>query len=73
VIRKNSSAKNHAIGANKTVSSNGDRFTVLAVALVINAVTQELGVIASNGGEGADAHLVGAINVVMFGNSSVVA
>jgi len=71
MVGKSTASKDHAGGANEAVSTNGDWLTVLAVVVQVDGVAEELGPIAGNGREGADADAVGAVDVVTLGNGAM--
>ena len=71
MIGKNAATKNHAASAHEAVGTNGDRFAVLSIVLQIDGVAEQLGAIAGDGGEGADADAVGGVDVVMFGDGGM--
>lgn len=73
VVWQLTAAEDDTVAAYKAVGPNGDRLAVLAVVLEVDGMAEQLGMVASDGGEGADGDAVGAVNVMVLGDGGVFA
>lgn len=71
VIGKSASAEYQTTGTHEAVGTDSDGLAVLAVVLQVDGMAEQLGVVAGDNGEWADADAVGAVDVVMLGDGGM--